>query len=587
MRIWITFLILTIGVGIFACTIGVASGEVTSSGRAMLWKTRDIASFPENYLEWNDESAYGFLYVRDERDSLAWMGVNEKGFCIANSYVERESNDRPIFNNGSLIYHLLGNCATISDMDTILDTLNISDQILSGNFGVIDSTGAAAMYEISWTEVEKYDAAETDDGYIIRTNFSLISGGNEGIERYTRSNEIISELVQHNMLNAGNLMQSHFRDFSNEYSAGVDVPYYDRWLYNRPWGYIKTNDSICRGIAASSALFEGVMPGEFARTTTMYTLLGNPATSVFLPYFPIGEPPHQATPETGMQLTFRANMIKSQLFNFPDNSYYVDSFNLLEPDSMRVFDIILPFDENMVTETEEFVTSWREGNATDTDAEVHSEIMVNDALTALFNLDQHISRDMKAKFEANVYSGGYPLTVVFSNKTRHYASEIYWDFNNDGVIDAINQETPAWTYYLPGTYSVRLVVGNANGSDELILEDLINVTNTSTDELYLESVPQLLGNFPNPLLLNEDRSHETEILFYLPETKKKVKMTIYNQRGRKVISKIYSDTLSAGQHRWRWDGIDHKGKIVGSGVYIYQLKVPGYKKCTRKLTILR
>jgi len=160
MRILITFLLLAIGVGIFACTIGVASGEVTSSGRAMLWKTRDIASFPENYLEWNDESTYGFLYVRDERDSLAWMGVNEKGFCIANSYVEREINNRPIFNNGTLIYHLLGNCATISDMDALLDTLNISDQVLSGNFGVIDSTGAAAMYEISWTEVEKYDAAE-------------------------------------------------------------------------------------------------------------------------------------------------------------------------------------------------------------------------------------------------------------------------------------------------------------------------------------------------------------------------------------------------------------------------------------------
>ncbi|MDP8268346.1 MAG: FlgD immunoglobulin-like domain containing protein, partial [Candidatus Tenebribacter davisii] len=221
------------------------------------------------------------------------------------------------------------------------------------------------------------------------------------------------------------------------------------------------------------------------------------------------------------------------------------------------------------------------------DAEVHSEIMVNDAMTTLFDLDQHISRDMKAELEANVYSGGYPLTVVFSNKTRHYAAEISWDFNNDGVIDAINQETPAWTYYLPGTYSVRLVVGNANGSDELILEDLINVTNTSTDELYLESVPQLLGNFPNPLLLDEDRSHETEILFYLPETKKKVKLTIYNQRGRKVISRIYSDTLSAGQHRWRWDGIDQKGKIIGSGVYIYQLKVPGYKKCTKKLMILR
>ena len=587
MRIWITFLLLTIGVGIFACTIGVASGEATSSGRAMLWKTRDIASFPENYIEWNDESVYGFLYVRDVRDSLAWMGVNEKGFCIANSYVEREINSRPIFNNGTLIYHLLGNCATISEMDTLLDTLNISDQVLSGNFGVIDSTGAAAMYEISWTEVEKYDAAETDEGYIIRTNFSLLSGGSQGIERYTRSQEIISELATHNTLDVGNLMQSHFRDFSDANSNEVEVPFYNRWLTERPWGYIKTNDSICRGIAASSAVFEGVLPGEPARTTTMYALLGNPSTSVFLPYFPIGDPPHQATPETGMQLTQTANMIKSQLFNFPENSYYVDSFNLLEPDSVRVFDVILPFDETMVTETEEFLINWREGSATDDDAVIHSEIKVNDAIGALIDVQQVISREMKADFEADHYSGTSPLIVNFSNLTRHYATEVYWDFNNDGIIDAVNMETPSWVYGSPGTYSVKLTVSNATNMDELILTDLIQVNETSTDDLELISAPMLLGNYPNPLMINEDRSNQTEILFYLPETSKKVKLSIYDQRGRRVLVKIFSDTLSAGEHRYRWDGLDKKGKLAASGVYMYQLKVPGYKKLTRKMTVIR
>lgn len=587
MRIGIIILLLVIGIGLFACTIGVASGDVTASGRAMLWKTRDIASFPHNYLEWNDESEYGFLYVRDERDSLAWMGVNEKGFCIVNSYVEREIDDRPIFNNGTLIYYLLGNCVTIFEMDAIMDTMNISDQILSGNFGVIDSTGAAAMYEISWTEVEKYDAAETDEGYIIRTNFSLLSGGSEGIERFTRSQEIVNELVEADLLDAGNLMQEHFRDFSDANSLEVEVPFYNRWLTNRPWGYIKTNDSICRGIAASSVIFEGVLPGEPARTTAMYALLGNPATSVFLPYFPIGNPPHQATPETGMLLTIMANMIKSELYNFPDNSYYVDSFNLLEPDSVRVFDLILPFDETMVTETEEFLTDWREGNATDDDAVIYSEIKVNDAIGILMDVQQVISREMKADFEADHYSGTSPLMVNFSNLTRHYATEVYWDFNNDGIIDAANMETPSWIYSTPGTYSVRLTVSNATNMDDLILTDLIQVNETSTDDLELVSTPMLLGNYPNPLMLNADRSNQTEILFYLPETSDKVKLSIYDQRGRKVLVNIFSDTLSAGEHRFRWDGIDKKGNLAASGVYIYQLKVPGYKKLTSKMTLVR
>jgi FlgD Ig-like domain/PKD domain/Acyl-coenzyme A:6-aminopenicillanic acid acyl-transferase len=587
MRTMIIVLLLSIGAGIFACTIGVASGDVTATGRAMLWKTRDIASFPENYIEWNDESEYGFLYVRDERDSLAWMGVNEQGFCIANSYVERENNYRPIFNNGTLIYHLLGNCATISDMDAILDTLNISDQVLSGNFGVIDSTGAAAMYEISWTEVQKYNAAETDQGYIIRTNFSMLSGGSTGIERYTRSHDIIQELAEENRFNASSLMQQHFRDFSDDDSQAVAVPFYDRWYYDRPWGYIKTNSSICRGIAASSAVFESVLPGEPVNTTTLYALLGNPATSVYLPYFPIGDPPHQATSLTGMLLTTAANMIKSRLFNFPQNSYYIDSFNLLEPDSLRVFDVILPFDEQMVESTTEFLSDWRSGNATVFDAEIHSEYWVSEGFIELINLEQHISQEMKADFAASIYSGGYPLTVTFNNITRHYATDIYWDFDNDGVIDAFNLEMPTWTYTVPGTYSVRLNVSNPHGTDELILYDLIRVNDTSVDDIHVSSVPQLIGNFPNPLLAREGRANETEILFYLPETGKKTVIEIFNQRGRRVIKKVFEDTLNAGEHRWRWNGIDKKGKIVASGVYLYQLKVDDHKKITRKMTVIR
>ncbi len=587
MRAVIVVLLLAIGAGLLACTIGVAAGDVTASGRALLWKTRDIASYPENYLDWNTESEYSFLYVRDLRDSLAWMGVNEKGFCIANSYVEREIDDRPIFNNGSLIFHLLGNCATITEMDAILDTLDISQQILSGNFGVIDSTGAAAMYEISWTEVVKYDAAETHDGYIIRTNFSLISGGSDGIERYNRSQEIISNLAGENSLDTDNLLQEHFRDFSDENSDPVSVPFYDRWNFDRPWGYIKTNTSICRGIAASSAVFEGVLPHEAARTTTMYALLGNPATSVFLPYFPIGMPPHQATSLTGLQLTTRANQIKSLLFNFPENSYYIDSFNLFQPDSIRVFDQILPFDSGMINETHSFLEEWRSGNATIDDAEIYSEYWVNQGMEVLDSLDQYISGELHADFEANIYSGGYPLTVIFSDQTPHYPSSISWDFNNDGIFDAIDMEMPGWVYTSAGVYSVRLLVSNSTSSDEIIRYDYIHVNETSTDDINLMPAPCLIGNFPNPVHAGNNRDNITEILFYLPSPSEKVKIEIFNSRGKKILSQAFDDTLFAGEHRWRWDGIDKKGNIVASGIYLYRLKVPGYKTQAKKMTVIR
>jgi hypothetical protein len=572
--------------GLIACTIGVAGPEATSTGRAMLWKTRDIAGYPDNYLEWNTESAYSFLYVRDFRDSLAWMGFNEKGFCVVNSYVEREIEDRPIFNNGTLIFHLLGNCATIEDMDVLMDSLNISDQILSGNFGVIDSTGAAAMYEISWTHVAKYDAAESAEGYIIRTNFSEISGGTDGIERYNRSNAIIGGLVEAERLNPGSLFEEHFRDFSDESSEPVPVPYYDRWFYNRPWGYIKTADSICRGIAASGTVFEGVLPGEPAYTTAMYSLLGNPASTVFLPYFPIGEPPHQATPLTGMQLTSRANQIKSLLFNFPLNSYYIDSFNLRQPGETRLFDILPYFDAAMYDQSTAFLVEWRQGNANLDEALVHSEYWANEAMQLLEDIDQYISSELQANFEANVTEGGYPLSVTFSDMTPHYPVNLSWDFDNDGVIDITDMETPNWVYNTPGTYSVRLFVSSASGEDELIREEYIQVNETEAGTNDLLPLPLLYGSFPNPANL-ADRHTGVGISFYLPESISNIQIDIFDPKGKRVISKVFLDTLSAGDNLWHWDCRSGAGDSVSSGVYLYRLKLPGYKNISGKLTVIR
>lgn len=570
----------------YACTIGVASPDITSNGRAMLWKTRDIGSFPDNFLDWNQDSVYSFLYVRDSRDSLAWMGVNDQGFCIANSFVQRQVEDRPIFNNGLLIYYLLGNCASIEQMDALLDTLDITSQVLSGNFGVIDASGAAAVYEISWNQVQKYDAAQADEGYIIRTNFSLITGGDEGIERYNRSQDIINNLAAEDNLNANALIQQHFRDFSDEDSQQIDIPFYDRWFYDRPWGYIKTNDSICRAIAASAAVFTGVLPDEPPQSTSMYALLGNPATSVFLPYFPIDEPPHQATNITGMQLTTAANHIKEAIFNFTENSYYIDSFNLYQPDEEKIFDIVLPFDQQMYDATEQFLIDWRNGNAQEDDALVHSEYWVNAAMAELDSVQSVISHEVIADFDADIYSGGYPLTVNFYDQTIHNPTDISWDFDNNGTIDASNLENVSWVYSQPGDYSVRLLVSNNSSSQELIKENFIHVNQSPVTDNELPAYPSIIGCYPNPLSTNL-RSCNPRIQFYLPEAAAGVMIDLFSITGRKVKSHTFADTLAPGYNSWYFDGIDKKGNLLPSGVYLYRLKVPGYRILSNKLVITR
>ncbi|MCF7918647.1 MAG: T9SS type A sorting domain-containing protein [Candidatus Cloacimonetes bacterium] len=571
---------------VIACTIGVASGDVTSNGRPLIWKTRDIAAFPDNFLAWDNEADIGFLYVRDFRDSLAWMGMNEKGFCIVNSYVEREI-ERPIFNNGALMFHLLGHCATIEEMDTLLDTLNISEQVLSGNFAVIDSTGAAALYEISWTEVDKYDVADSGNGFLIRTNFSLLSGGSDGIERYQRSLDIISGLVEENILDAEHLMQEHFRDFSDDLSVGVSVPYEGRWLADRPWGYIKSNVSIARGIAASSIIMEGVLPSEKAETTTMYTLLGNPAVSVFLPLWATGSLPQQVTGETTSEITESANFLKNLVFNYSENSYYLDSYDLIEPGHTRLWDLLLPFENEMRVAVAEFLPEWRNGNLTADNAELLSEEWAYLGKTLLDSLAGYTSQQVLAEFSVSNNYGGYPLSVYFEDRSLHYPTSILWDFTNDGIYEVTGTSSLVWVYEDPGIYSVKLLVTNSVSVDEILLEDIVQVNQTASDNTSLATAPLILGNFPNPFRPGNQRHYYTEICFYLSGNSNNLSLDIFNQRGQKVLHKEFADTLQAGINSWNWDGKDARGKFVSNGVYLYKLTNKGLESETGKLTIIK
>lgn len=79
-----------------------------------------------------------------------------------------------------------------------------------------------------------------------------------------------------------------------------------------------------------------------------------------------------------------------------------------------------------------------------------------------------------AAFYADATQGTVPLTVHFNDISTNEPTGWQWDFDNDGVIDATEQN-PVHVYSTAGTYSVRLVVSNADGSDEAVEENYIVV----------------------------------------------------------------------------------------------------------------
>ncbi len=85
-------------------------------------------------------------------------------------------------------------------------------------------------------------------------------------------------------------------------------------------------------------------------------------------------------------------------------------------------------------------------------------------------------------------------------------------------------------------------------------------------------------NYPNPF------NPATAISFNLNK-RSHVTLTIYDINGR-VVRHLMEGDYSVGTHKEIWNGVDDKGEIAASGIYIYQLKSEGQTR-TKKMTLLR
>jgi hypothetical protein len=93
----------------------------------------------------------------------------------------------------------------------------------------------------------------------------------------------------------------------------------------------------------------------------------------------------------------------------------------------------------------------------------------------------------------------------------------------------------------------------------------------------------LRQNYPNPLRASAFNP-VTQIRYELPKTSK-VTLIIYNNLGQEV-RRLVDGQQFAGYYTAAWDGRDHRGARVGSGIYYYRL-VAGQFSETKKMALLR
>jgi len=431
------------------CTIGVACGMSTQDGRPMIWKTRDYISEPNNVVHYNNSMDYSFIYVAGAGSSGVRMGVNEHGVAIANS----SSSDLPDGSdtgllNGDLLRQGLGSCLTVEEFQGILDNTNITGRRTNGNFVIIDSTGAASLFEVGEKVYWRYDASDYTSGYILRTNFSINGGGSSGIERFNRTTELVGDFYSGDSLNYKSILRYQMRDFSDIESNPYSVPY-DGTIGAAPHGYIDTEKSICRNTSVSAVVITGIIPGEFPELSTMWTILGQPATSVALPYWPIDFPPEEADGEYYSPLCKVSLQIKDQLFDYNSDASFINTYKLLNGSGDGLWTNTFPYEDNVFSEVEAFLTTWRaQENLPSARMKVVEDSLAKDAKIYLqnclylvvsdpvvtaenelnplvfpnpFDTEANLSYELTVK--SNVYISVYTITGQLIQSYRHIEQE--------------------------------------------------------------------------------------------------------------------------------------------------------------------
>ena len=85
--------------------------------------------------------------------------------------------------------------------------------------------------------------------------------------------------------------------------------------------------------------------------------------------------------------------------------------------------------------------------------------------------------------------------------------------------------------------------------------------------------------YPNPF------NPTTTIRYAVPEPGGTIRISIYNVLGQ-LVKTLFSGEQISGYHVIRWNGTNHNGQLLASGVYYVHMKAGRFSE-TKKLTLLK
>ncbi|MBT8380599.1 MAG: VCBS repeat-containing protein [Ignavibacteria bacterium] len=224
------------------------------------------------------------------------------------------------------------------------------------------------------------------------------------------------------------------------------------------------------------------------------------------------------------------------------------------------------------------------GNASSIDSVVfefpsgQTKILITPAINTVHSVVEDIPAGyLKANFKADIISGEEPLTVQFSDLSisdlNNPTASWEWDFDNDGTIDATDQN-PSYVYTQTGIYSVSLIVSNGSDADTLIRTDYVSVSSVASveGENQLPTEFNLYQNYPNPF------NPSTLIKYSIP-SESFVTLKVYNVLGTEVAT-LVNEKKTPGFYE-----LNFGGEKLPSGVYVYRIETGSFTSSKKMLLI--
>jgi hypothetical protein len=180
------------------------------------------------------------------------------------------------------------------------------------------------------------------------------------------------------------------------------------------------------------------------------------------------------------------------------------------------------------------------------------------------SMDVSGSIQLSSSTGATIAPGSGPvIEVLYDVSSTAYVSEIVLQLLNVTILDGNGQQIQS-PVLVGNVFRVQLSVG-------------VESSSLNPPQFY-----SLEKNYPNPFRATTVNA-ETGIAYQLPQ-RSHVKLAVYDLLGRE-LKILVNQAQEPGTYQVWWDGRDHRGGLLPSGIYIYRLEAGNFHRSQRLLMI--